>query len=70
MPDNNDALAVSRVTPDRDLCSCAACGASNKTPGTDVFDIRADRAHVRLCRSCLARLSALAGSALREEKEE
>ena len=50
MPDSN--LNVTYVSPVHDLCSCAACGATNKDPDTDVFDIRADKSHIRLCRPC------------------
>lgn len=65
MPRTNQNLNVGYVPPVHDLCSCAACGASNKDMGTDVFDLRADRSHFRLCRSCTEQLMKLADQALK-----
>lgn len=58
-------LDVNYIAPVHDLCSCAACGASNRDPGTDVFDIKADKSHIRLCRDCIEALMARADRILK-----
>lgn len=65
MPTFNQNLNVGYIPPVHDLCSCAACGASNRDPDTDIFDLRADRSHFRLCRGCAEQLMRLTGQALK-----
>lgn len=65
MPKTNQNLNVGYVPAVHDICSCAACGASNRDQNTDIFDLKADRSHFRLCRGCTEQLMALAGQALK-----
>lgn len=65
MPKTNQNLNVGYVPNVHDLCSCAACGASNRDPDTDIFDLKADRSHFRLCRSCTEQLMKLADQCLK-----
>lgn len=65
MSRTNQKLNVGYIPPVHDLASCAACGASNKDPKTDIFDLMADRSHFRLCRRCAEEMKKRIDSALK-----
>lgn len=66
MSRTNQKLNVRYIPPVHDLASCAACGASNRDAKTDIFDLKADRSHFRLCRKCAEEMRKRIEHALRD----